>query len=341
MTTEQAVNKLLSIARAEIGYHESGNNYTKYAAGNWDNQFYGWELQNQPWCDVFVDWCFCQAFGLQNGAAMTYQTVGSGSAACSVSASYYQSHGAYTQSPQPGDQVFFYVSGGVNHTGIVETVTGSGNSWTSITTIEGNSSDSVARRSYSRGNGSVAGFGRPKWSIVAKGSIVLPDEDEEPQEEQPTIPSSSTTLGSRILRKGMTGDDVKQLQEKLIALDYDCGPDGADGDFGRNTEAAVKKFQQDYKAYPVDGEVGPVTLTALNNATTKKTTFKRGDIVEFIGDTQYLNAITTSGIPATPGKARISMISNNANTKHPYHIIHVDSTSNVYGWVDADKIKKD
>jgi len=59
MTTNQAVEKLLNVARAEIGYHEGSGNYTKYAEGNWDNQFYGWDLQYQPWCDVFVDWCFC------------------------------------------------------------------------------------------------------------------------------------------------------------------------------------------------------------------------------------------------------------------------------------------
>ena len=98
---------------------------------------------------------------------MTYQTLGSGSALCSTSASFYKAHNAFFNYPEVGDQVFFYVSGGINHTGIVEKVSGSGSNWTSITTIEGNSSDSVARHTYSKGNGTVAGFGRPKWSIVS------------------------------------------------------------------------------------------------------------------------------------------------------------------------------
>lgn len=331
MTTNQAVEKLLNVARAQIGYHENNGNYTKYAEGNWDNQFYGWELQYQPWCDMFVDWCFCQAFGLQKGAALTYQTVGSGSALCSASASYYQAAGAYTHSPKAGDQVFFYVSGGINHTGIVEKVEGN-----IVTTIEGNSSDQVARRTYQLGSSQIAGYGRPKWSLVTEGSIDVPDDP---------MPHTGDEL-NRILRRGCKGEDVRSLQEKLIKLGYSCGPDGADGDFGKNTEEAVIQFQKNKKLSPVDGEVGPDTWSAINKSLNElqpeksSKGFKRGDIVNFIGGTQYKTAIAKNGSTATAGKAKITLISNNANTKHPYHIIHIDNTSNVYGWVDKDSIKE-
>lgn len=331
MTTNQAVEKLLNVARAQIGYHEGNGNYTRYAEGNWDNQFYGWELQYQPWCDMFVDWCFCQAFGLQKGAALTYQTVGSGSALCSTSASYYQAAGAYTHSPKAGDQVFFYVSGGINHTGIVEKVEGN-----IVTTIEGNSSDQVARRTYQLDSSQIAGYGRPKWSLVTEGSIDIPDDP---------MPPTGDEL-NRILRRGCKGEDVRSLQEKLIKLGYSCGPDGADGDFGKNTEEAVIQFQKDKKLSPVDGEVGPDTWSAINKSLNElqpekpSKGFKRGDIVNFIGGTQYKTAIAKNGSAATAGKAKITLISNNANTKHPYHIIHIDNTSNVYGWVDKDSIKE-
>jgi len=46
MTLAEAKEKLLAVARKELGYHEGYNNYIKYAEGSWDNQFYGWELQN-------------------------------------------------------------------------------------------------------------------------------------------------------------------------------------------------------------------------------------------------------------------------------------------------------
>lgn len=55
-----------------------------------------------------------------------------------------------------------------------------------------------------------------------------------------------TTLGDRTLRNGDEGADVKELQDNLIALGFDCGRWGADGDFGDATEEAVKDFQRSY-----------------------------------------------------------------------------------------------
>ena len=72
-------------------------------------------------------------------------------------------------------------------------------------------------------------------------------------------------LGDRILKNGMDGDDVKELQTFLIGLDYDCGIWGADGEFGDSTQQAVERFQTAHGC-AVDGEVGPETLAALNNA---------------------------------------------------------------------------
>ena len=53
------------------------------------------------------------------------------------------------------------------------------------------------------------------------------------------------TLGERVLCKGITGADVKDMQTRLKELGYDLGKYGIDGDFGSDTLAAVKKFQQD------------------------------------------------------------------------------------------------
>lgn len=64
----------------------------------------------------------------------------------------------------------------------------------------------------------------------------------------------------RNLRQGRTGDDVKALQKVLNARGYNAG--SADGNFGPQTEAAVKAFQKE-AALTLDGEVGKLTWTAL------------------------------------------------------------------------------
>lgn len=51
-------------------------------------------------------------------------------------------------------------------------------------------------------------------------------------------------LGGRDLRDGCVGNDVREMQAALIALGFNCGPDGADGDYGSNTTKAVKAFQK-------------------------------------------------------------------------------------------------
>lgn len=64
-----------------------------------------------------------------------------------------------------------------------------------------------------------------------------------------------------------------------------------------------------------------------------------GTVVNFAGGKHYTNANAASGSTAKAGPAKITALSNGA--KHPYHIIHTDATSNVYGWVDADTVSVD
>ena len=70
---------------------------------------------------------------------------------------------------------------------------------------------------------------------------------------------------SDVLQKGCQGEEVKRLQEDLIALGYSCGGAGADGSFGDGTYAAVTAFQ---KACGLvrDGIVGTDTRKALGVA---------------------------------------------------------------------------
>ena len=66
----------------------------------------------------------------------------------------------------------------------------------------------------------------------------------------------------KTVRRGSKGSDVKELQTLLSDRGYSVGPCGIDGDFGKDTEAAVRAFQRD-RGLTVDGTVGKDTWTEL------------------------------------------------------------------------------
>lgn len=170
-----ATEKLISIAKAELGYLEKASNknldskegnagdknYTKYARDLYPS------LQGQPWCDMFVDWCFVQAFG----KVLAQRLIGGGfSAYTPTSASYYKKQGRYHDKPELGDQIFFENSTRICHTGIVIGVTK-----TMVKTIEGNTGNAsgvianggaVREKEYLLTNPAIDGYGRPDWSLV-------------------------------------------------------------------------------------------------------------------------------------------------------------------------------
>jgi N-acetylmuramoyl-L-alanine amidase len=80
------------------------------------------------------------------------------------------------------------------------------------------------------------------------------------------------SLGDRLLRydpeRPMRGDDVTNLQERLLELGYDAGR--ADGILGPETEAGLRAFQRDY-GLTADGTCGPGTLRALRQLGRKVT----------------------------------------------------------------------
>jgi len=62
--------------------------------------------------------------------------------------------------------------------------------------------------------------------------------------------------------------------------------------------------------------------------------YQVGDIVNFHGGTHYVSSYPDAkGYNARAGKAKIT-IKDGSGKAHPWHLIHIDSGSNVYGWVD-------
>lgn len=253
-TKQEAVNRLVDLARAEVGTREGSNNWNKYAEEPGITKLYGWKPQNQPWCCTFVNWVFLTAFGYDLGSRLTY----GGTAACANSAQLFKAAGAFVYFPQVGDQAFYYSGGGINHTGIVVKVEGS-----VFAAVEGNYSDKVSLVQHNIGQSDVAGFGRPKWELVDGVK-------EAPKQTAPQTPTTQTpkqepkedhSWRPRLLSySNAYKDDCVVLQALLNAHKFACG--SADGFFGAKTQAAVSKAQR-YYGLETDGICGPKTWAKL------------------------------------------------------------------------------
>lgn len=252
MTIQEAKNKLVAWCKDQVGYAEGYNNYNKYATGRYSA--YGWDVQNQPWCDVFVDCAFIECFGLDAASRLTYQPKGGFSALCSASAQFYKNNGAYYSSPEVGDQVFFNVSGGINHTGIVVKAGGG-----IVETIEGNSSDAVRNNAYAIGSSYINGYGRPNWGIFSNEDVGPVTEPSAPEPKDNLLVVEMTLP---LLSQGDSNLYVKIAQLLLMKEGYSLPRWGADGDFGSETRNAVERFQKDH-GLVVDSIVGPATWKAL------------------------------------------------------------------------------
>lgn len=110
-------SRLLTVARAEIGYVEGGGphgndgNITKY----WAELDPG--LQGQPWCAGFVSWCFARA-----GCPLPAIDRAYGFVYCPDEVKYARDHGILVAAgPAPGDIALYgFGTGTAQHTGIVE-----------------------------------------------------------------------------------------------------------------------------------------------------------------------------------------------------------------------------
>lgn len=83
------------------------------------------------------------------------------------------------------------------------------------------------------------------------GGITI--EQPKPQPQVDPIQKAREFVGSR----------AKELQEKLIALGYDCGGYGADGKFGKGTYDSLVSFQKD-NGLSADGLAGAKTFAKLD-----------------------------------------------------------------------------
>ena len=140
--TKVNIDKVISIAKQEMGTKEVPVNKTKY--GKWDG------LDGQPWCAMFVSWVFAQA-----GLTRLIDQSPKGFASCQAFEVWAGDQklklpGAMAQ---PGDIVLFDFTGAgkAQHVGIV--VAGQDKVTHLITTIEGNTGPDHVGVNQANGDG--------------------------------------------------------------------------------------------------------------------------------------------------------------------------------------------
>lgn len=142
---------IVDVAISEIGYREQGNNRTKYGEYTGAN--------GAAWCHSFVSWCAHEAGVSTSVVPKTASTT--------YGMQWFKKRGQFKYkgkyTPKRCDIVYFKT--GRSHVGIVESVSGG-----QLHTIEGNTSDKVARRSYSLNNATITGYGTPKYTSTQNGS---------------------------------------------------------------------------------------------------------------------------------------------------------------------------
>ena len=188
------------------------------------------------------------------------------------------------------------------------------------------------------------------------------------QNNKPFGESSSKILGNNStngsLQLGAVGDKVKELQQWLTDYGYYSG--NVDGEFGADTEKAVKAFQEE-AGLIVDGVVGKDTKKAMENwdkivaeaqaaagesdytpettntakKATKTTTRKKyttavrnyGNTRSYRGDCWDVSAAAYSQLTSSGQRARIIQYSNSYSARH-----RSVQTWNGNSWVDYKNV---
>ena len=99
----------------------------------------------------------------------------------------------------------------------------------------------------------------------------------------------------------------------------------------------IKSIQHNADVYSMTMELEyaePEPAGSGSNTGREMKEYKEGDIVNYHGGTHYISSYPDAkGYSARAGNAKITKM-NGSGGAHPWHLIHTDSGSNVYGWVD-------
>lgn len=251
------VEKVISLAKSQIGYKEVGTNGNKFATyidKNYPDFYNGkkaWNYDSEgvahggaEWCDIFVDAIVLMCS--ENEAEALHvlcQPKLSAGAGCKYSYNYYKSNGRAGTTPEIGAQIFF---NNFSHTGLVVDVTAD-----SVITVEGNSGNAVKKHTYKKTSTKICGYGYPRYSSEAKTY------------DWPELPKRG------YFAKGDIGPQVVKMQKILEAITPGCLKRyGCDGELGNETLHGVAMAQIKL-GVTVDRLFGKKTLAAAKAYLTK------------------------------------------------------------------------
>ena len=284
-------NKIVEQARTWLGYNEADGSHKKIidVYNSHKPLARGYKVKyTDAWCATFVS-----AVAINVG----YTDIIPTECSCPKMIELLKAKGSWMETdsyvPAPGDLLMYdwddknpagENTNSPDHVGIIEKIENG-----VMTIIEGNYKNAVSRREIKINGTYIRGFGVPKY-------------DAETIKNEPLI-----------LRKGSKGEEVEDLQRKLISLGYDLGRLGADGDYGSATEKAVKKFQKDHSVGQ-DGIAGPLTFAALEKAL--QAFDNTYSLTDFVEDVQRTLGATVDGIAGQQTLGKTITLSNIRNRKH-------------------------
>lgn len=146
--------------------------------------------------------------------------------------------------------------------------------------------------------------------------------------------STGTATGSKpTLRRGDKGADVKAMQNALLAQGYKLPKYGADGDFGAETESALKQFQAAH-GLTADGVCGAATWAALDSVSVRK--------VIVTGKTANDKTVNVRSAPNTSAKIiHVAKVGENytyggQTSENGWHLIECNNQT---GWISGNYSK--
>ncbi len=246
--------------------------------------------------------------------------------------------------PSPGDVIFYDWddsgkgddTGWSDHVGIVVSVSGS-----SIKVIEGNKSDAVGYRTIAVNAKGIRGFGLPDYASAATTQTPQTPPASNPGGTAAPEDSSGAPSGIKV------GDVVQFTGSKHYTnMNAASGPSCKPGP--AKVTAIRPEGKHPYHLIAVSGsgstvygwvDAADVGGTETPAAPAQPAEIAVGDVVQFAGGPHYKSSDAAS--PSAKPKAGPARVTRIAKGKpHPFHVVHTDKQSTVYGWVDADKVTK-